>query len=159
MSFLKNLSLVLAFFASVVLTGTQSLAHGEDQEGPHGGHIQMPASFHTEVIPDKDGSFHIFLLDMNFKNPTIKDSEIQARITSGKKTTQLQCNVMGNNHFHCLAKGNKTPRTGILFLKAKREGVQAQMEAQYKLPLKPFKSEEAAKSGAEPKTESKAHHH
>lgn len=150
-------SLVLVLFTVFSLNSSLSFAHGEDQEGPHGGHIQMPASFHTEVIPDKDGSFHIFLLDMNFKNPTIKDSEIQARIVSGKKTTLLPCAVMGNNHFHCKAQGKvqgKAPLTGTLFLKAKREGVQAQMDAEYKLPLKPFKTEGESKSNSH----SKPHH-
>lgn len=139
---------------SLAFISAQSLAHGEDKEGPHGGHIQMPANFHTEVVPDKDGSFHIFLLDMNFENPTIKDSDIQARIVAGKKTASLSCKPMGNNHFHCAAQG-KNPRTGTLFLKVKRDGTQAQMEAQYKLPLKPFKKEEASKSD----TKAKPHHH
>lgn len=118
------------------LLAIQVLAHGEDKPGPHGGHIKMPANFHTEVITDKDGSFHIYLLDLQFQNPTVKDSEIKAYVKSGKKKIKLTCNVMATNHFHCT--GSKPIKTGSLILKAKREGTWAGMDAKYDLPFKAF---------------------
>ena len=126
--------LLIAFI--IALSTSQVLAHGEDKPGPNGGHIKMPANFHTEVIADKDGSFHIYLLDMQFQNPTIKNSEIKAYVISKKKRTNLKCNVMGANHFHC--KAAKPIKSGSLIVKAKREGTWASMEAKYDLPLKAF---------------------
>ena len=120
----------------ITLVTIQIFAHGEDKPGPHGGHIKMPANFHTEVIADQDGSFHVYLLDIQFQNPTIKDSEIKAYTKNGKKRTNLKCSVMGTNHFHC--KAAKPIRSGSLILKAKREGTWAGMDATYDLPLKNF---------------------
>ncbi len=120
----------------LALSITQAFAHGEDKPGPHGGNIKMPANFHTEVIADQDGSFHVYLLDIQFQNPTIKDSEIKAYAKNGKKRTNLKCSVMGTNHFHC--KAAKPIRSGSLILKAKREGTWASMDATYDLPLKIF---------------------
>lgn len=135
------------------LLAIQVLAHGEDKPGPHGGHIKMPANFHTEVIADKDGSFHIYLLDIQFQNPTVKDSEIKAYVKSGKKKTNLKCNVMGTNHFHC--KGSKPIKTGSLILKAKREGTWAGMDAKYDLPLKDFIAQPEASTPSKSEDHSK----
>lgn len=120
----------------LALSANTVFAHGEDKPGPHGGHIKMPANFHTEVIADKDGSFHIYLLDIQFQNPTVKDSEIKAFVLNGKKRTDLKCSIMGSNHFHC--KGSKPVKSGSLVLKAKREGTWASADAKYDLPLKAF---------------------
>jgi hypothetical protein len=125
------------FFTATLLSGLLAFAHGEDKPGPNGGHIKMPANFHTEVIADKDGSFHIYLLDIQFKNPTVKNSEIKAYVMNGKKKTSLKCSVMGENHFHC--KGRKPIKfANSLVVKAKREGTWASMDAKYSLPLKDF---------------------
>ncbi|MBY0552973.1 hypothetical protein K2P97_00495 [bacterium] len=125
------------FFTATLLSALLAFAHGEDKPGPHGGHIKMPANFHTEVIADKDGSFHIYLLDMQFKNPTVKSSEIKAYVLSGKKKTTLKCSVMGEKHFHC--KSSKAVKSASsLVIKAKREGTWASMDAKYNLPLKEF---------------------
>lgn len=137
----------------ITLSTMQVLAHGEDKPGPHGGHIKMPANFHTEVIADKDGSFHIYLLDLQFQNPTVKDSEIKAYVKSGKKKTNLKCTVMGTNHFHC--KGAKPIKTGSLILKVKREGTWAGMDAKYDLPLKEFDVQPAAGTSVKSEDHSK----
>lgn len=129
------LKLIIALLA-VVSTSTIAMAHGEDKPGPHGGHIRMPANFHTEVVADKDGSFHIYLLDLQFQNPTINRSEIQANIVSGKLKSNLRCKPMGTTHFHCT--GTKSNIKGELILRAKRLGTWASMKAKYTLPLKEF---------------------
>lgn len=129
----------LLLLATIILSGLVASAHNENVPGPHGGRTQMPANFHTEVVADKDGSLHIYLLDMEFKNPSIKDSEVKAYLTMGsKKKVVLKCSIMDGDHFHC--KGTKPVKTGTLVLKVKRNGTQASMDAKYELPLKPFET-------------------
>lgn len=123
-------------FFAIMYSGLLAMAHGEDKPGPHGGYIKMPANFHTEVIADKDGSFHIYLLDLQFQNPTVIRSEIQAHIISGKIKSNLSCKPMGTTHFHCT--GTKPDIKGELILRAKRQGTWASMKAKYALPLKGF---------------------
>ena len=59
----------MIFKALVLLIFSSSIAntHGMDKLGPHKGYVQMPGAFHTEVVQDKDGSFRIYLLDVEFK--------------------------------------------------------------------------------------------
>ena len=147
------MKLVLVSLVSIFISST-AFSHGEDKPGPHGGHIKMPSNFHTEVVGDKDGSFHIFLLDMQFENPTVKDSEIKAHVLNGKKKTKLNCSVMGSNHFHC--KSSKAIKTGSLVLKAKREGSWAGTDAVYQLPLKNF--EKQPEKSIEKSTDHSHHH-
>lgn len=140
--------------SATLLIGSAASAHGEDKSGPHGGHIRMPANFHTEVVADSDGSFHIYLLDMQFENPVIKNSSIKAYIQSSKKKLNLKCAIMGTDHFRC--SGLKPQKSGSLIVNAKRDGIQASMEAKYELPLKPF-DENASRITDEPIDHSKHH--
>ena len=112
---------LLIILASVFINA-KAFAHGEDKPGPHGGKIEMAKNVHTEVNADKDGSFHIFLLDGNIENPTVKNSSLEATIKSMKKEIKLNCSVMGGSHFHCKSREAR-PKEGQLFLKAKRENV------------------------------------
>lgn len=138
--------LITVLFA-IIAVGSIAQAHGEEKPGPHGGHIQMPADFHTEVIADADGAFRVYLLDLKFENPTIKNSSVNAYILKGKKKNDLKCEAMGDDHFHCT--GQKFQKSGSLIVKAKRDGKEADIEAKYKLPLKPLET----KSGEAPKEE------
>lgn len=123
----RNIILAVFFLPTIVL------AHGEDQPGPHGGSIRMPGAFHTEVIINKDKSVQVYLLDMNFKNPTIKDSKVTVRIENKKKINSLKCAAMGD-HFHCHSE-DKQPLKGRLVVEATREKAVGN-EAVYELPLK-----------------------
>ena len=141
----------------ITITALYSVAnaHNENIPGPHGGRTQMPANFHTEVVADKDGSFHIYLLDMEFKNPTVQNSEVKASVTTGTKSKiKLKCSVMNGDHFHC--KGTKPVKTGNLILKVKRNGTSASMDAQYELPLKPFDA--TVNQAPAPMEDHSAHH-
>lgn len=129
-----------------VLLNVKAYAHGEDKPGPHGGKIEMAKNVHTEVNADKDGSFHIFLLDGNVENPTVKNSSLEATIKSAKKDIKLNCSVMGGTHFHCKSK-NARPKEGKLLLKAKRDNVD--VEVSYDL----------AAFSEVPKTEGEHTHH
>lgn len=135
-----------------LLIGLTALAHGEDKPGPHGGRIRMPGNFHTEVVPDKDGSFHIYLLDMQFKEPLTKKSSIKAFVLKGKKKSGLKCKVMAD-HFHCI--GAAPGSSGNLVINAKRNGTRASMDAKYELPIKPFE----LKAGEVPPVEDHSKHH
>ncbi len=130
MKFTLIFGLIAAFSISV-------LAHGEDKPGPHGGHIKMPANFHTELVADADGSFRIYLLDMQFQNPTVKNSAVTVSV-SGKKKNTIKCAAMGNDHFHCFP--DKPVKSGTLVIKATRDSTTASMDAKYKLPLKKFET-------------------
>ena len=126
-----------SLFISVIFSLTFSLsafAHGEESPGPHNGYIKMLGTFHVEAAADTDGSFHVFLLDVNFTNPTIKNSSVEMAFVQGGKKQPFKCEVMGNNHFHCKPQGKYNLSSGKLFVKAKREG--AEGEGFYDLPLK-----------------------
>ncbi len=146
------LKLAITTIGLIILTST-TYAHNEDKPGPHGGHIQMPANFHTEVISAKN-AFHVYLLDMQFENPTTKNSWVKAFVINAKKKTLLKCSPMGEEHFQCVSK--KPIKTGFLILKTKRNGTEASMDAKYEIPLKPFDSQP---SMAPAPTEDHSSHH
>lgn len=127
------LTLILSLFS------LQVFAHGEDAPGPHGGHVRMPGAFHTELILDeKTGELHVYLIDIEFKNPTVKDSSVKAEAQNGKSVVNFTCSVMAGNHFSCLPE-KKYPLKGKLVLNATRENAVGN-EAVYKLPLMKFKN-------------------
>lgn len=124
-------------FALTLLASLNTWAHGEDKPGPNGGHVRMPGAFHTELNYDeKTQDLHVFLLDMDFKNPSIKDSTLNAVFNSGKTTVTYSCATMDGNHFHCVANKKFKPR-GTLTLKATRENAVGN-DALYKFPLPAF---------------------
>lgn len=117
----------------VFMTASLALGHGGDEPGPHGGFIEMPGAFHVEVVPEKDNSFKVYLIDINFENPTVKESSVEAWTENGSKKSQLNCEVK-ENYFHCSPTA-KVSKDKTLVVKAKREKMQGN-EARYKLPLK-----------------------
>lgn len=123
----------------ILFTSLIAFSHGEDTPGPHGGHIQMPASFHTEVIAKEDRTFHIYLTDMEFKNPVTKKSEVKATYAANGKKVDLKCRIRAD-HFVCQGTGKMT--SGTLSLQATRDGVTATSQAEYTLPLQPFKTDD-----------------
>jgi len=129
----------------VFLGSTLAFAHGEDKPGPNGGYIQMPGSFHTEVVPEKDGSYKVYLLNLQNQDATIKDSSVSGYIQNGKKKQDLSCMPMGD-HFHCRAKTKA--KGGSLVIMANRQGAVG-VEAKYKLPLKLSKAPTSAPTGHE----------
>lgn len=124
-------------FLTLMLIGSQAFAHGEDAPGPNGGHIRMPGAFHTEVLYDvKTQDLHVYLLDINFQNPTIQNSSVGATFKSGKEKISYHCASMDGNHFHCVP-GKKVNPKGELIIQATRENAVGN-EAIYKFPLKEF---------------------
>lgn len=73
-------------------------AHGMDGAGPNGGNITMPANYHVELVADKKNSvLKIYLLDIAFKNPTVKESSVALSINSDN---QVSCTVE-KDYFIC----------------------------------------------------------
>lgn len=115
----------------ILLSAIQAWAHGEDRPGPHGGFISMPGAFHVELVVKNDQSVMAYLLDMNWMNPTSKDSSIQ--ITHS--TTIAKCRVL-SDHFKCDFPATvNLSKTGELKVQAKRENQQGN-SVTYSLPLK-----------------------
>ncbi len=121
-------------FAAIVLAGPSTVfAHGEDKLGPHGGYIRMPGGFHTEVKISGD-NLSVFLLDINWKNPSIKDSSVKVEYLLNSKSSTLSC-VPAKTNFSCVLTKDFNANKGALIVTAKREGM-AGAAAEYPLPLK-----------------------
>ncbi len=139
----------LLFNLVLVIASVKAFAHGEDKLGPNGGYLKMPGTFHTEVVPTKDGKFSIYLLDINFKNATIKDSKVTASINNGTKKN-FNC-IAKRNHFVCDSKKDDLTK-GTLTILAERNSIKG-TEAVYSLPLK------LSESGTEMKGDDHGSHH
>ena len=104
---------VVLFF----MLSLKAFAHGEDVPGPHGGHIRMPATFHTELVINNEITALIYLLDLQFQNPVVKDSSVTVTHKSGKTSFKLKCAPTGD-HFRCLSRDPMLK--GSLSIKANR---------------------------------------
>lgn len=86
---------LIALFVFTFLS-THAFAHGEDKPGPHGGFVQMPGAFHTELVLVDKNLFEVYLLDMDFKNPTTENSSVKAIFTDSKKrVAEFTCEASG----------------------------------------------------------------
>src|SRR3990167_10537225 len=94
-----NIWKCLAIMMFILTAAQTSLAHGEDEPGQHNGIIRMPGGYHVEVIPGKE-TVDIMLLDNNFKNPTVLNSHIKARIKTAHNAYVIRCETM-DNYFSC----------------------------------------------------------
>ena len=125
----------IVLLMTISLFSSYAFAHGEDKYGPNKGFIKMPGSFHTELVPQKDGSFHVFLLDLQNKNPAIKDSAVELRFSHMADSSNFKCTPV-ENHFNCINdKKTHSLKEGQLFITAKRLSNEAK-EIAYDLPLK-----------------------
>lgn len=123
----------LAIIAAMSIYSINAFSHGEDKAGPHGGYVRMPGAFHTEVLKEGDG-LRVYLLDINWKNPSVKDSSVEAVIKTGKTTDILNCTKEKDSYL-CSSKKGALQLTGNLEILAKREG-QKGAAAVYPLPFK-----------------------
>ena len=107
-----------------------AFGHGEDRPGPHGGFIRMPGAFHTEVLVDGETALKVYLLDIEWKNPSVRDSKIIA--TFNGKTAK--CGVV-TDHFRCaFGTGSNLQAKGKLEIDATREK-QKGAKVEYPTPL------------------------
>lgn len=126
-------------FAALVFGSTfgssSAWAHGEDHAGPNGGEIRMPGGFHVEAKL-VGTQLKVWLLDINIKNPSVKNSNLVAEIvpTAGKaKTLRGKCQA-ATDHFVCDFSREAYAQSKLV-VKATREGSKGQ-DAVYALPLK-----------------------
>lgn len=151
--------------SSLLLATQAAYGHGEDKPGPNGGYIRMPGAYHTELVMTAPNRAKVYLLDMNWKNPVVKDSLVQFRLVvpgkmddkaEVKPTPFADCKAT-NDHFICeLPKSADFAKHGSLILKSVR-AKQAGIAATYTLPLS-FKPE-SSKSSVEPAKDEHHHHH
>jgi len=114
---------VLLPLLALLIAPQGALAHGEDKPGPHGGEIRMPGPFHTELTQPHPGHLQIYLLDMEFKNPTIKNSEVSVKAIGKKGSQDVTCQTE-KTYFNCMVDTKKTGELTQFEVKAKREGAQ-----------------------------------
>lgn len=124
---------ILLALTGILMTPLLSAAHGGDKPGPHGGNVEMPGAFHTEVVMENDQSIKVYLIDMNFQNATSKDSSVAVSFKNKKNPVNFTCSAV-SDYFHCVP-SKKYPLKDVLVVKATRENAIGN-EAIYKLPLK-----------------------
>jgi len=128
--------IVLSWF--MILCALNVSAHGEDKSGPHGGFIRMPGAFHTEVVLKNPQSILIYLLDMDWRKPTVQDSQVTvtaATVAAAQTKIEGKCKVQEQAFLCEFPSGVDLTKKGELVVKANREKMQGN-EAKYELPLK-----------------------
>ena len=116
------------------LFGALAHGHGEDKPGPHGGFIRMPGAFHTELVQDSANKLKVYLLDINWQNPSIKEGSVEVRY--GKKGETAKCRVTEGIFYLCtFSKKIDLSKKGSLEVLAKRENIQGNLVT-YPLPLR-----------------------
>lgn len=117
---------------SLLIVSHKIYAHGEDKLGPHKGYIKMPGAFHTELVPFEKYKVKVYLLDIHWKNATVKKSKIQ--LTYNDKF-QADCESEKNYFICSFDKAIDLNKKGELKVLAEREG-QKGVEVIYSLPFK-----------------------
>ena len=133
----------------LLIISLKTFGHGEDKFGPNGGYLKMPGNFHTEVVPEKDGKLKVFLLDISFKSPVVKNSKIAVTVSNNKKK-EINCTAK-RDHFLCETSKADLSK-GTLNIVAERNAVKG-ADAIYDLPLA------LAKPATEMKEENHGNHH
>ena len=117
------------------LVTLQAFAHGEDKPGPNGGYIRMPGGFHTELVQANNQKFKVYLLDINWQNPTVRDSSVEANVEFKSESIAASCKPEAN-FFSCeLPKGKSLKSAKNISLKSVREKM-AGILVKYDLPLR-----------------------
>lgn len=130
-----------------VFLSLEVLAHGEGKPGPHGGHVRMPGSFHTELVLDQK-SAKIYLLDLAFKDPSLKDSSVKMSLEAKNNSKEAPC-APKETYFDCELPNDINEFSSIKVI-AIRNGVKGK-EVLYPLPL--------SFTGSEPIPGNHSHNH
>ena len=134
---MKNKSLISLSFLLMIGFLARVFAHGENEIGPHGGFIQMPGAWHTELVLDQNQkNAKIYLLDIEFKNPTVKNSKLTLTLKKpGRDNEQLiQC-VAKQVFYVCSLSKIKLKKGDQLKVLAERDGKMGGIVT-YSFPLK-----------------------
>jgi len=122
----------LMLIVCIALFSNFAMAHGEDKYGPNKGFVRMPGAFHTEIVPDGKNSLKVYLLDIQWKNPSILKSKVQIKHSS---KAVAQCEAKENYFLCSFPSSVNLTKKGELKVTAEREE-QKGMEVSYSLPLK-----------------------
>jgi hypothetical protein len=126
---MKNILIIL-----IAIVPSFAFAHGEDSAGPHSGFIKMPGAFHLELVPVGKREFKLYLLDMNWKNPSMKDSSVSVSYAIAKKM-KATC-TPSTDFYRCqFPISIDLSKKGVIYIESQREG-QKGNEVFYQLPLK-----------------------
>lgn len=109
-----------------------AFAHGENKFGPHKGYIRMPGAFHTELVPAENNSFLVYLMDVNNKMPTTKESSLTL-VYNSDESIVFECKPT-DDHYSCNTDKKVNLTKGQITLKPSRLGRKGK-EAIYDLPL------------------------
>lgn len=104
---------------------------GGDKPGPNGGYITMPGTYHVELV-DKGNTMQVYLLDLDMKNPIVKDSSVSLNFISNL-TKKVNCRPK-NKFFVC----DKPSKDLAMYKEINLESVRNKVKGQvaiYKLPL------------------------
>ncbi len=128
---------ILMILVATMAIAPDAFSHGEDKPGPNGGFIKMPGAFHTEVVLESKSALKVFLLDMEWKNPSVVNSsvEVLANTKDQKSTIQANCTQKATFHLCKFSKDTNLKKKGSLTVKAKREGAVGN-SVDYDLPLR-----------------------
>lgn len=121
-------------FLGLLVLPSMGFSHGEDKPGPHKGYIQMPGGFHTELVPISASRMHVYLLDLEWKNPLIENSSVELRHSFGKRSLNAKCSA-AKDHFVCEFPDKVNMKKGQIDVKATRDHAAGNI-AIYNLPLK-----------------------
>lgn len=116
-----------------LLLGQFAFSHGENKPGPHKGYIRMPGAFHTEVVPVGNSKFKIYLLDIEWKNPSVQNSKLEVKHLGQDRAVEVQCDQK-SDHFSCALPKGLSLKKGKLLVMAVRENSPG-TEMAYDLPL------------------------
>jgi hypothetical protein len=98
---------------------TIAYAHMEHMPGPHKGQIRMPGAFHTELVLEGQTA-KVYLLDVNFKNPEIKNSSVILKTKNSSIIRNVNC-IQKTDYFECQVPDSHNIEA--LLLKATRLGL------------------------------------
>jgi hypothetical protein len=142
---------------AILCVSILAYSHGEDQKGPHGGYVRMPGAFHTETVISNKNTLKVFLLDINWENPSVLKSEVKASLKSSTANEDVVC-ALQKNYFLCsFSKNANLKQKGELQITAVREEQKGNV-AIYNLPLKLEKVPEMEMKKTEEKIDHSAHH-
>lgn len=123
---------IITIATLIVLNSSLAISHGEDKPGPNGGFIRMPGAFHTELILETKNRLKVFLLDMEWKNPSVVKSNVHILHNNKLKA---ECKISENSYSCIFPKTVDLTKKGSLKVIATREN-QKGNEVSYELPFK-----------------------
>lgn len=118
----------------LLLFSILALGHGSDKLGPHQGYIQMPGLYHTEVVVTSSTELKVYLLDIDWLNPTTKHSSLEVS-HKAQTITKALCQPQFD-YFTCsFNKRVDLTKKGLLSISSSRANQQG-TEVIYELPLR-----------------------